>query len=735
MLCNYNPFHTQQRGRTGRKISKIAKKTLLLLFVGLFLVSAFQAGTFAWIYNSDHKTNEIHGQTTPTWVVLNKFERDIEGNVTQTPVPGAEFYLYREGDPDEQIGGRFLSDENGHVFPPFLDPGNYYFIETDPSPNYIYDIENDQPVNRYPFNITGLENITEPLIITAYNQRMIGSLVISKTVENENKRNLTPAQLDLEFIFTVMFSDDGTYSYSINGGESIQITSGGSLTLKHGESAVFENIPAGLFYTVIETPTEGCIIKSENHCGTITEEGVTASFVNIYSEPDRDETELTIYKVIDGELPDSDMNFSFTLIVDGEIFDEFTLKGGESKAITIPAGSVYEVIENDYSSHGFVQSITNGYGTASGETIEIIQTNRFLGRAEIKIQGEKTWDKKGYTVALPESITVSLKDGVTLIDTATVIPGDDGKWEYTFTAPKYRYDGVTEIEYTIIESPLETWKSETSGFDIKNTYIPPVAIETPSVVKVITGEFSGATAQFQFVLAAQDGAPMPEGSVSGNKTISITGEGELDFGDIAFIKPGTYVYVISELNTGESGWSYDNSIYTWTVVIAEENGELAVGSQTLTKSVEPADKAVFTNHYTDFSHINVSVTKVWIGDGQHPSSVQVQLYKNGVAQGSAVTLNADNNWAHTWTDLEEGAVYTADEPSVPEGYTKTISGSAENGFTITNSSISKPKNHPGNSPNTSDHNNLFMWLTLMIVSFIGSIITVVLVKRTKYKAK
>ena len=89
--------------------------------------------------------------------------------------------------------------------------------------------------------------------------------------------------------------------------------------------------------------------------------------------------------------------------------------------------------------------------------------------------------------------------------------------------------------------------------------------------------------------------------------------------------------------------------------------------------------------------VDKTVTKVWAdnnnNDSTRPSSIQIQLYADGVAYGSPVTLNALNSWTAKFTDLPKYStgttevVYTADEVTVPTGYTKSISA---DGMTITN---------------------------------------------------
>lgn len=97
--------------------------------------------------------------------------------------------------------------------------------------------------------------------------------------------------------------------------------------------------------------------------------------------------------------------------------------------------------------------------------------------------------------------------------------------------------------------------------------------------------------------------------------------------------------------------------------------------------------------------ISVTVTKEWQdAKGElltdHPSSVTVQLYKGGTAEGSEVTLNAPD-WAYTWDKLDKDGNYTVKEVEI-EGYESKVTGDATNGFTITNKA--KPTDPPPPPP-------------------------------------
>ena len=88
-----------------------------------------------------------------------------------------------------------------------------------------------------------------------------------------------------------------------------------------------------------------------------------------------------------------------------------------------------------------------------------------------------------------------------------------------------------------------------------------------------------------------------------------------------------------------------------------------------------------TNSHTP-GQTSLTVTKQWQDqgdqDGLRPSQIQVQLYADGVASGSPVTLTAADNWVYTWSGLAEKAngktiEYSVKEVDQPSGYTSTIS--------------------------------------------------------------
>lgn len=98
-----------------------------------------------------------------------------------------------------------------------------------------------------------------------------------------------------------------------------------------------------------------------------------------------------------------------------------------------------------------------------------------------------------------------------------------------------------------------------------------------------------------------------------------------------------------------------------------------------------------TNTHTP-AKINIPVEKTWNDaenqDGIRPGSVIIKLLADGKDTGKILTLNEDNEWKGTFTELDKNkagteTVYTVQEDEV-KYYTPEISGDIEKGFLVTN---------------------------------------------------
>ena len=138
-----------------------------------------------------------------------------------------------------------------------------------------------------------------------------------------------------------------------------------------------------------------------------------------------------------------------------------------------------------------------------------------------------------------------------------------------------------------------------------------------------------------------------------------------------------------------------------------------------------------TNDYSP-ELTSVSVNKTWADDddrdGIRPDSVTVRLYADGVDTGKALTLDEANGWRGSFDGLlkydDDGRliVYTVSEDAV-EGYESSVSGSAEEGFVVTNTHTPPQETPPQENtppderlPQTGDHADAGLPLGLLALS-------------------
>lgn len=684
----------------------------------VFILSTMVTGTYSW-YSLQTAVNEAAG--TVAAVRLQKREKLPDGTATDVAVPGAAFALFTvEG---EQIGGRYVTDEAGDIALR-LPAGSYYFEEIAPAPGYAFDSRNGEPVTHYPFVLP--ENGAAEVIVTAYNLRLIGSLAVQKTVRNSDSSSLTEEQLTQTFTFTVEFSDGGTYIYRKGSGEAGELESGGTLTLRHGETALFENLPVGVTYTVIETQAPGYTVSADGHQGTIGTELSTAAFVNTFWEepPPEGPVRLTVKKLLAGEYPaaDADKEFGLTLLVNGEPTD-FALKPGETHTFELLPGDLYEVREQDYYAEGYSQTIANGFGTVWDEDIEVIVTNTFTGVVMTEIAGEKHWKGIGLDeTLLPESITVLLKDGERVMEEAVVTPDEDGRWLYRFTAPKYDAGGEA-IVYTVEELPVESFRPSYDGYHIVNTYIPPAAFAFPEIRKTVEGK-APPNERFTFCITAWDGAPLPGGVRGSFMTVTITGSGTAQPDTIRYIEPGEYRYTVTETGGDSQGWVYDTAVYTVTVTVTEENGKLAA-TAAICKDDKRVESIEFVNRYDSklppLDRTLIEGGKTWNHGSNpqenQPDSIVVLVYGDGELVQQRLVTAADG-WRYRfelpkYSPAGKEIIYTIDE-TIVDGYDKTVEG-----YDLINTyreDVPEEPEHPDPVPPTGENIRIGPWLLLMLLS-------------------
>ena len=321
-----------------------------------------------------------------------------------------------------------------------------------------------------------------------------------------------------------------------------------------------------------------------------------------------DATEKTFtYKVSESGKQPGVSNDTETKIVKVTVKDDGK---GHITAELDPKATPLFTFNNTYSTTSQESSVTGQVSikkALAGRAMEAGEFRFVLKDENGKTVGEGTNDKDG-NISFP---ALTFKNVGTYNYTVEEVAGNDR--HITYDATPYT---ISAIVTDNLDGTLKvTWTSGTGAILFKNTYTVDPTDATPSVEKKIAGGNPAKDSTFRFTLTGTDNAPMPKGSVDGEKTETITGEGQTDFGKITFTRAGTYTYKVTEKLGNEASYNYDSTEYTLTYKVADVRGELKA-EQSITAGGKSADSIVFTNEYAPASmdgHAAITGTKELVG--------------------------------------------------------------------------------------------------------------------------
>ena len=450
---------------------------------------------------------------------------------------------------------------------------------------------------------------------------------------------------------------------------------------------------------------------------------------------------------------------------DGTILSQELIQG-KYKVKEIAAPNGYDIDENEYT----VQVFNDVGGTITVKD----KSNKTTVKTTVKVKKEWVGPKGG-----PVTIHL-LADGADTGSTVTLNNGNN--WEDTFSnLAKYKADG-TDIVYTVQEDLVTNYTSSvtgdaTNGFTVTNTnnekttikvkkeWVGPAAARvdvkllvdgeeretlTLSAANHWKGEFEelykydpidGHEIQYTVKEVAVEGYTSAvsgtvqtgfiiTNTITGKVSVPVTKKWigkEADSVTVHLYADGTDTGKSATLNAANQ-WQYtfanleqykDGKAINYTI-----KEDSITGYET--KVTDDMKGYIVTN--TNTEKLTIPVEKKWIG--KEAAQVDVKLLVDG-EEKETLTLNAANQWKGEFKNLYKydqtdghEIQYTVKEVSV-EGYTSAISGTAQTGFTITNT-----KNPvPPTTPKTGDNSNLSLYIGVAVVAL--AIFGFVIVKRFK----
>lgn len=182
----------------------------------------------------------------------------------------------------------------------------------------------------------------------------------------------------------------------------------------------------------------------------------------------------------------------------------------------------------------------------------------------------------------------------------------------------------------------------------------PAKVDTKAsfgLTKVLEGREWTKEDKFEFGLTSENGAPMPKSTTA----VATQGNKAIDFGEITYTEPGTYVYKVSEKNAGQTidGITYSGNVAEITVTVTpNKKGELSADVQVT--SGETEFKNTYAANSVDSSVTDkIKVTKVLTGRDLKAGEFSFEL-REGLGEDAKVieTVKNDANGNVTFKDIK-----------------------------------------------------------------------------------
>ncbi len=393
------------------------------------------------------------------------------------------------------------------------------------------------------------------------------------------------------------------------------------------------------------------VTESEYHDATSggTANGDLASKIKL-TKKDADDTSVVLAGAVFTVTGPDGSSFELTTGPDGTVTSD-SLEQGTYKVMEEKAPAGYELNDQAYR-----LTVTPNGGALQTITDKPVKTTVKVGKKWVGPEGD--------------AVTVHLlADGADTGKTRTL--NKAGSWEGTFdNLRKYKPGTDKEIVYTVSEDPVDNYSSEVSGGAASGFTVTNTNTETVDVSGTKTWDDANN----------QDGV-RPE-----SITVNLLANGvQKDFRTVKASNNWKYSF------TGLPKYDGNGEKVAYTVTENQVDGySTAVSGTDITNTHTPGQTSV-------------TVSKAWDDaddqDGIRPASVKVQLYADRQPYGDAVELGGDNQWSHTWTGLAQKSggrdvAYTVQEVGSANGYASSVSGSAPEGFTVTNSHTPETINIP-----------------------------------------
>lgn len=313
-----------------------------------------------------------------------------------------------------------------------------------------------------------------------------------------------------------------------------------------------------------------------------------------------DANETVTFKKINYTEADAGKTYTYTIAEDGELKAGITKSGDISVTVKITDDNKGRISAEVSYTNG--DKITNTYETKPVEvekpfTVKKKIDDQSNSKKDASFKFELLDDKN----AAVQTKEVSTKDLVGSVDFDAIKFDKAGTYKYTLVETNdgqagFSYDTakhavVIEVtdnyEKAQLVAKVAIDGKEVSEVEFVNTYKAEDTSTKINLEKVLSGIDQNLAKEFEFVLSDKDGEI---------QTVKIKGSGKAEFDEIKFEKVGEYTYTVKEVKGNAKGYTYDESEYTVTVNVSDEDAKLKA-EISYQKDGAEADAIIFENSY------------------------------------------------------------------------------------------------------------------------------------------
>ena len=313
-----------------------------------------------------------------------------------------------------------------------------------------------------------------------------------------------------------------------------------------------------------------------------------------------DANETVTFKKIKYTEADAGKTYAYTITEDGELKAGITKSGNISVTVKLTDDNKGKISAEVSYTNG--DKITNTYETKPVEvekpfTVKKKIDDQSNSKKDASFKFELLNDKN----AVVQTKEVSTKDLVGSVDFDAIKFDKAGTYKYTLVETNdgqagFSYDTakhavVIEVtdnyEKAQLVAKVTIDGKEVSEVEFVNTYKAEDTSTKINLEKVLSGIDQNLAKEFEFVLSDKDGEI---------QTVKIKGSGKAEFDEIKFEKVGEYTYTVKEVKGNAKGYTYDESEYTVTINVSDEDAKLKA-EISYQKDGAEADAIIFKNSY------------------------------------------------------------------------------------------------------------------------------------------